>query len=154
MKKALLIGLLLLVLSGISLLAHRRVIMTEPTDLGERQGRLAPCPSSPNCVSSFAEDDGHRVEPLQLSGDPAAALAGLREILESMPRTRVVDATDRYLRAEHTSALWGYVDDLELLVDPVAGKIHIRSASRTGTSDLGVNRQRVEALIERSLAVR
>ncbi|MCP3964677.1 MAG: DUF1499 domain-containing protein [bacterium] len=124
------------------------MIMTEPTDLGERQGRLAPCPSSPNCVSSFAEDEEHRVEPLAFSGDPAAVIARLREIIEAMPRARVVDASENYLRSEHTSLVFRYVDDLEILVDPEAGKIHVRSASRTGYSDLGVNRKRVAALAE------
>ena len=148
MKKILLIVLLVLVLLGIGVLAHRRMIMAEPTNLGEQQGKLAPCPSSPNCVSSFAEDEEHRVEALALSGDPAAAMARLREIVEAMPRARVVESSERYLRSEHTSLIWRYVDDMEILVDTEAGKIHVRSASRTGYSDLGVNRKRVAALAE------
>ncbi len=146
--KRILIGLIVVLLLILGVLLHRRLVMSEPADLGARDARLAPCPDSPNCVSSFADDEAHRVAPLPLAGDPAAALEKLRGILEAMPRTTVVDAEDGYLRAEATSLVFRYVDDLEVLIDAEAGKIHLRSASRTGYSDLGVNRQRIEDLAE------
>ncbi len=148
MLKRILIGVAVVILLILGLLLQRRLTMPEPTGLGVQSGRLAPCPDTPNCVSSFAADEEHRVEPLALEGDPATALAKLRRILESMPRTAVVDAGDNYLHAEATSLIFRYVDDLEILIDAGAGEIHLRSASRTGYSDLGVNRKRVQALAE------
>ena len=107
---------------------------------------LAPCPSSPNCVSSLATDAEHRVAPIAYRGDPAAAMRRLRDVIAAMPRSRVVSASDTALYAEFTSRLFRFVDDVDCAVDPAAGVIQIRSASRVGYSDLGVNRARVEAI--------
>jgi uncharacterized protein (DUF1499 family) len=107
---------------------------------------LAPCPSSPNCVSSLATDEAHRVAPLVYQGDPATAMRRLRDVIAAMPRARVVSADDRALRAEFTSLLFRFVDDVDCAVDARAGVIQIRSASRVGYSDLGANRKRVEAI--------
>lgn len=113
---------------------------------------LAPCPNSPNCVSSLAQDATHRVEPLPLDGSPEEALARLREIIEAMPRATVDEVGQTHLKARFRSRLFRFVDDLDLVVDAQAGRIHIRSASRVGKSDLGVNRSRVEAIRARYLA--
>ena len=85
---------------------------------------------------------------MPLAGDSSEALGRLRQILDRMPRTRVVDSTERYLHAEARTLVWGYVDDLEILIDAEGKTIHFRSASRTGYSDLGVNRRRVRDLVE------
>ena len=146
--KHVLIAVAIVVVLALGLLLQRRLTMPDATGLGADGGRLAPCPDRPNCVSSFAEDAEHRVEPLPLDGDPAATLARLKRILQAMPRTAVVDEADNYLHAEATSLIFRYVDDLEVLIDPDAAKIHLRSASRAGYSDLGVNRKRVQALAE------
>ena len=146
MLKKILIGVAIVILLVLGLLLERRLTMPEPSNLGVQSGRLTPCPDSPNCVSSFATDEEHRVEPLALDGDPTTALAALRQAIETMPRTAIVDAGEDYLHAEATSLIFRYVDDLEVLIDASAGKIHLRSASRAGYSDLGVNRKRVEAL--------
>ena len=146
--KNILNGVAVVVALALGLLLQRRLTMPDATGLGAGNGRLAPCPDRPNCVSSFAEDADHRVEPLPLEVDPAAALARLKRILEAMPRTAVVEEADNYLHAEATSLIFRYVDDLEVLIDPDAGEIHLRSASRAGYSDLGVNRKRVQALAE------
>jgi uncharacterized protein (DUF1499 family) len=115
-----------------------------PTNLGIRDGKLAPCPSSPNCVSSQASDDKHSIAPLGIVGDPSLAIQRLKKVVESMPRTQVVEAKPEYLRVEFASQLLGFVDDVEFYCD---GKvIHVRSASRLGYSDLGVNRKRVEEI--------
>jgi len=122
---------------------------TRPTDLGERDGRLAPCPSSPNCVSSDADasDTGHHVAPFVLAAsDPAAAWKAAREAVAALERTEIVSEGEGYLHAEVTSALMGFVDDLELHLRPDHGIIAVRSASRVGYGDMGVNRRRVEAL--------
>jgi uncharacterized protein (DUF1499 family) len=111
-----------------------------PTDV------LAPCPSKPNCVSSQARDATHQIAPIAFRGDPAQAMRRLRAVIEAMPRTRIVSASDTALRAEFTSRLFRFVDDVDCVVDAAAEVIQIRSASRVGYSDLGVNRKRVEAI--------
>jgi uncharacterized protein (DUF1499 family) len=117
-----------------------------PEGLGVAAGAFAPCPASPNCVSSDAEDAGHRVAPLPVVGTPEEAWRAARAAVAALPRTRVVVESDGYLHAECRSAVFGFVDDLELHLRPEAGAIAVRSASRVGYSDLGVNRRRVEAL--------
>jgi uncharacterized protein (DUF1499 family) len=117
---------------------------TRPTNLGVHGGKLVPCPSSPNCVSSQASDENHAVAPIAISGDPSAAMRRLTSVVEAMPRTQVIETKPDYLRVEFTSRLLGFVDDVEFYCD---GKvIQVRSASRLGYSDLGVNRKRVEEI--------
>ena len=122
---------------------------TRPSNLGVRDGKLAACPESPNCVSSQATDKGHRVDPLSYTGTGADAIARLAAIVRSLPRTTIVTERPDYLHAEFTSALFRFVDDVEFLADDTAKVIHIRSASRLGTSDLGVNGQRIELIRKR-----
>jgi len=109
-------------------------------------GQLAGCPRKPNCVSSETADSGHNVTPLQLKGDLSAAWEGIHAIVDRLPRSTIVAHTKHYLHAEVKSRLFRFVDDLELLWDPETGRVAIRSASRSGYSDLGVNRRRVEDL--------
>ena len=108
--------------------------------------QLAPCPDRPNCVSSQAEDEAHRVAPLALEGTPEEALARLRRIIEAMPGATVDEVGDGWLSARFRSRVFGFVDDLEMAVDEANGVVHVRSASRVGYSDLGVNRRRVETI--------
>jgi uncharacterized protein (DUF1499 family) len=122
-----------------------------PTTIGLQAGRLAPCPSSPNCVCSYDSDELHKIDPLRYSSTPAAAWAALKQTIESLERTKIITATSDYLYAEFSSKLMGFVDDVEFYLDPAAGVIQVRSASRLGQSDLGVNRQRIE-LIRSQLA--
>jgi len=117
---------------------------TRPRDLGVRQGALKPVPSSPNAVSSQAGDDAHRIAPLAYYGAREQALGNLKTIVENTPRTRIVAMTSDYLYAEYTSALLGFVDDVEFYLPAGAQIIHVRSASRLGYSDLGANRKRIE----------
>lgn len=121
---------------------------TRPTNLGVNDGKLAACPDTPNCVSSQTDsaDAEHYIAPLSLSGSAQEAIAKLQSIIESMERTEIITTTDTYLYAEFTSALMGYVDDVEFFADAANQTIHVRSASRLGRSDLGVNRKRVEAI--------
>lgn len=131
-----------------------------PSTLGVRDGRLAPCPTSPNCVSSQtpSEDAEHLIAPLAFppaaQGDPARAWEVLERAVRELERTIVITARPGYLHAEASTALLGFVDDLECLLDPAARVIHVRSASRVGYSDLGVNRKRVEALRARLASAR
>jgi uncharacterized protein (DUF1499 family) len=117
-----------------------------PANLGVSDSGLAPCPSSPNCVSSDAQDNDHHVAPLQLAAPAAEAWQAARDQVAELPRTRIVSETPGYLHAECRSALLGFIDDLELNLRTSAGIIAVRSASRLGYSDFGVNRNRIEAL--------
>jgi len=119
---------------------------TRPLNLGIREGRLAPCPSTPNCVSSQSSDKEHAIEPLTYAGDAKEAMARLAKIIREMPRTRIISQKDNYLYAEFTSLVFRFVDDVEFFSDDSAKRIHVRSASRLGSSDLGVNRKRVETI--------
>lgn len=116
-----------------------------PPTLGVRDGALADCPPTPNCVHTADPAAERRVSPFRLQAD-ASAWATVRQVAEAMPRTRVVTATDTYLHAEAMSLVFRFVDDLELLLKPEEEEIVVRSASRVGRSDLGVNRRRVERL--------
>lgn len=126
-----------------------------PANLGARDGRLAPCASTPNCVSSQTDpkDGGHYIAPLAIAGPAPAAWSALIAVLRGEQRVLIVADKPGYLHAEFTSRLMGYVDDVEFLLDEKAALIQVRSASRLGSSDFGVNRKRVEA-IRAALAAR
>lgn len=117
-----------------------------PNNLGVNNGKLAPCPNSPNCVSSQSSDVGHSIAPLTYSSTPEEAIAKLKSVIESLPRTKIITESNDYLYAEFKSALMGFVDDVEFYLDPKANVIQVRSASRLGQSDLGVNRKRIETI--------
>ena len=114
--------------------------------IGISQGKLSPCPDSPNCVSSQSPDPSHFVEPLSYTDSQTDATARLLKLIESMPRTQIISNTGNYLHAEFTSLIFRFVDDVEFLFDKEKNLIHVRSASRVGYSDLGMNRKRIEAL--------
>lgn len=117
-----------------------------PTHLGAHDGRLAPCPDSPNCVSSQSTRTESRVAPLPFSGPAESVPNRLKATLGRLPRTTLVREEPGYLHYEFRTLLCRYVDDVEFLVDGTAQVIHVRSASRLGYSDLGANRKRVETL--------
>jgi uncharacterized protein (DUF1499 family) len=115
------------------------------------RGQLAPCPSSPNCVSSLATDDGRRIAPLAIPGDTATQIARLLAVVGDMPRTEIQAQADNYLWVVFTSRLLRFRDDVEFLLGP-GDAVQVRSASRLGYSDLGVNRKRVETIRARLTA--
>ena len=117
-----------------------------PPVTGSSVSRLASCPDSPNCVSSQSSDKKHYVEPLSYKGSLNQTRKDLIAAIVSMKRSTIVTSEDRYLRAEFTSALFRFVDDLECYCDDAQRLVHVRSASRTGYYDFGVNRRRVEDL--------
>jgi uncharacterized protein (DUF1499 family) len=119
---------------------------TRPTNLGIQAGKLAPCPSTPNCVSSLTPDPTHEIAPLRYNTSSETAFSQLKTIIKALPAAQIMTETDHYLYAEFTSALMGFVDDVEFFLDEDANAIQVRSASRLGESDLGVNRQRIEAI--------
>ena len=122
-----------------------------PTDLGVHDGRLKAPSRSPNSVSSQAElhagnPQRHyaRIDPLPLRGDGPATLARLKSIVQSMPGARVVASRPDYLYAQFTTRWMKFVDDVEFWFDPANNVIQVRSASRLGYGDHGVNRGRIE----------
>ena len=127
---------------------------TPPTDLGVRDGKLKAPSNSPNSVSSQASLwPGHpraaqaQVAPLALkNGDAAATMAALLHVVRTAPGAVVMKAEPGYIYAQFTTPLMKYTDDVEFWLDPAAGVVQVRSASRLGESDLGANRQRVEAI--------
>lgn len=138
-------GLLLLAFPGTVMASIFGTLFAgeRPADVGV--GRLAPCPGTPNCVASQAADASHAIAPLRYRGDPTAAMRRLADAAAGLPGARVVTARPDYLHVEYVSRVMGFVDDLEA-VPGASGVIDVRSASRVGRSDFGVNRERVEAL--------
>ncbi len=106
--------------------------------------RLAPCPQSPNCVSSSDPMDKHYLEPLRYTGDKEAAYQRLVTLIASHQRARIVAKEANYLKVEFRSAILRFVDDVEFFFPADQPVIEVRSASRVGYYDFGVNRRRVE----------
>ena len=104
------------------------------------------CRDSPNCVSSQAQDDLHFIEPFKISGSPDKAWQALKKALNGQSRMVITHETADMLHAEATSLIFRFVDDINVILDTDMNLIHIRSASRIGHSDFGVNRKRIEAL--------
>jgi uncharacterized protein (DUF1499 family) len=115
-------------------------------DRGVVDGALAACPPAPHCVGSGETVASRQVAPLPLGGDADATWRRLAGIVGAMPRTRIVTQRDDYLHAEVRSAVFGFVDDVEFLRVDAAGKVEVRSASRVGYYDFGVNRDRIETI--------
>jgi uncharacterized protein (DUF1499 family) len=118
-----------------------------PPNLGVKEKRLSPCPSSPNCVSSQSGDERHKIDPIRFTSTPAEALDRLKKVIRGMKRGTVIQETPDYLHVEFRTFL-GFVDDAEFYVDGSQKVIHLRSASRVGCWDLGVNRRRMESIRE------
>ena len=117
-----------------------------PGNIGVSQGELTPCPESPNCVVSQNGDTEHQIEPITYSGDRDNAKDTMLKVLSVVPRTEVIKQTENYIYAQSTSRLMGFVDDLEFYFPEDQKTIEIRSASRMGESDIGVNRRRLEQI--------
>lgn len=135
-----------LVLTGLFFMPLFSCTGTRPANLGVRDSRLAPCPASPNCVSSDDADASHAVPTFQLIVPVDEAWREVRAIVASLPRTEVLSEGNDYLYAECSSAFFGFVDDLELHLRRRENLIAVRSAARLGHSDFGVNRKRIEKL--------
>ena len=122
------------------------VSCTRKPQLGLIHNQLLPCPSTPNCVCSEYPVQSGFIVPLRFAGDPDKAWRRARDTITAM-EGRIVEDNKSYLHAVFTSRFLRFIDDLELRLDDTAGVIHFRSASRTGYSDLGVNRKRIEAFL-------
>lgn len=138
-------GLSVLALAGMNIVGGAK-----PKDLGLLDGKLRPCPvGSQNCVASETPEPARHVDSIRLHVDPSLALERIASVIGEMPRAKVVTRNDAYLHAEFTSLIFRFVDDLELRLDRDTSTVHVRSASRVGKGDLGVNRRRVEELEQR-----
>lgn len=116
--------------------------------LGVTDGKLAPCPDSPNCVSTQSTQPDKQMEAISFQGPANEAMARIENTLNQMGSIRVATSEDNYLHATATTALLRYIDDVEFYFDAQEQLIHFRSASRIGYSDLGVNRARMERFCE------
>lgn len=117
-----------------------------PSNIGVTGDKLAPCPTTPNCVSSFATDERHKIAPLKYSLPSAQFIADLKLVLSSMEDADIIMETDHYLYAEFTSKTMRFVDDVEFYLDEENRLLNFRSASRLGYGDFGVNRKRIESI--------
>jgi uncharacterized protein (DUF1499 family) len=122
------------------------IFMTFGTISYAVEKNLPPCPNSPNCVSSQALDETHFIAPFKIVGEIDAAFLALKNALLSQSRTVITQEAKNTLHAEATSLIFRFVDDVEIILDSEARVFHIRSASRIGYGDFGVNRKRVENL--------
>ena len=118
-----------------------------PQGLGFAAGKFKPCSWKPNCVSSTSDlktDRPHFIEPLSFTDDAVNAWARLSGVIKAAPRASVVREDAGYMQIEFRSSVMGFVDDVEFALDAQNSKIHVRSASRLGVRDFGVNRARIE----------
>jgi uncharacterized protein (DUF1499 family) len=137
---------LVIVAGGVVTLALLSAFSRRPDNLGIRDGKLSPCPATPNGVCTQAEDASHRSAPLTYVGSAADAMARLKRLVIVQPGVHLLTETQTYLRAEFVSRVFRFVDDVEFLLDAQKQVIHFRSASRAGRSDFGVNRRRMEGI--------
>lgn len=107
------------------------------------------CPDSPNCVSSLANDTAHYIKPLTFNDSTEKGMARLKAALLEEKRITLVTNEPEILKAEIKSPIFGFIDDVEFTLSSEQGVIHVRSASRTGYYDLGVNRRRIERIRQR-----
>jgi uncharacterized protein (DUF1499 family) len=117
--------------------------------LGIKSGQLVPCPDSPNCVISHTTDKEHFIQPVNFDGALQDAQQRLLQILKALPYTKIISVQENYIGVEFSSEIFGFIDDAEFYFVSTANNktiINVRSASRIGHSDLGVNRKRIEQI--------
>lgn len=121
----------------------------QPDNLGATNGKLATCPDTPNCVSTQAADPGKKMEPVAFKGSSAETISKIKKTIKlDWPRATLISETDHYLHYEFKSLIFRFIDDVEFYVDDKASVIQFRSASRVGHSDLGINRKRMNQVVE------
>lgn len=115
---------------------------------GLADGKLTQCPDKRNCVcSEYPQNSRHFIEPVKLETINDSTLSSVKTVLQKMGGT-VVQQKENYLAATYSSNIFGFVDDLEIRIVPDEQLIHVRSGSRVGDGDLGVNRKRIEQFRE------
>ena len=114
--------------------------------IGIVDGKFHPCPDTPNCVSTQAADNKHKIDPIQYSGSLSEAKEKIIKIINSLKRSKIITNKENYIHAEFRTATFRFVDDVEFLFDDSEKTIHFRSRARLGISDMGVNRKRMEII--------
>jgi uncharacterized protein (DUF1499 family) len=114
--------------------------------VGIRESRLTPCPDRPNCLSSQGSDSAYTVEPLNYDSEAEKIIADLKVVVGSMKGATIVSESAAYLHVEFQSDVFRFIDDVEFMVDDMAKVVHVRSASRVGYYDFGINRKRLEKI--------
>ena len=117
---------------------------SRPENLGLKNNQLAPCPESPNCVLSQQSDEKHRIQPIHYDVTLEVAKESLSQVILSLESARIITQNEVYWHVEFTSRWLRFVDDVEFYFVESEALIHLRSASRLGYNDYGVNRKRVE----------
>ena len=144
--KKIVVGIAIGMMIGIGGLVAMNAASNPPQGVGIPQDQLAPCPNSPNCVSTAASDSAQEIEPLPLADTEQRTIEMLTSAVSALPGSRSVLTKGNYLHFEFRSPWLRFVDDVEFLIDEDAKLVHVRSASRIGRSDFGVNRKRVEEI--------
>ena len=122
---------------------------TRPSNLGVRNGTLAVCPDSPNCVSSLTNSQSHAMSPISYESGSKTAMLTVLDVVSDMDGVRVVSTEDGYIHCEFSTSLFRFVDDVEFLLDSDESVIHFRSASRVGHYDFDLNRRRMNEIRQR-----
>ena len=112
----------------------------------EKNNPLEPCPSSPNCVSTFAKKKRKRLAPLKLNIGVREDKAAIKKIIATLPRTNLIEEKDDYLHFEFVTKLGKFTDDVEFYFDEENKLIHFRSASQKGYGDMGANKRRMKKI--------
>lgn len=146
------VGVILLsILAGfvglyILLLIFIQIVSKRPTNIGVKDGKLAECPDIPNCYSTDTSIEHLKVDFIPLIQDVSYSKRIMKEVIAGMSRTKLIKETNDYLYFEFRSLAWRFIDDVELYFNESTKNIHIRSASRIGTNDYGMNPKRIEEI--------
>ncbi len=146
MIKIIIVLLVVLVIGFFLLRWLLPAISPQPEGLGVENGRLSPCPDSPNCVSTFSNGKEHGMDAWGMDGEITAVRQQLLDLLTETPNVTIITTTPNYIHAEFRTPFLHLIDDVEFVIDGENGQINFRSASRLGYSDFGVNRKRMIAL--------
>jgi uncharacterized protein (DUF1499 family) len=141
-----LFGVGIAIVAGMVVLAVLARVVKKPANLGVRDGKLAPCPNYPNCVSTQAQDPRHKIAPIHYAVSTEEAKEKLLQVLQEMERTRITIDEPTYIHAECQTQGMGYTDDVEFYLDEAAQVIHFRSGARLPYWDWNVNRKRMESI--------
>ncbi len=120
-----------------------------PDNLGLKNNLLLSCPKSPNCVLSQTSGPKHQIHPIHYTSSVEIAKERLKQVILSMIDTRIITQNKVYWHVEFTTRWLRFIDDVEFYFPESEALIHLRSASRSGYWDLGVNRKRVEEIRSR-----